>query len=224
MSKPRSPKLLWAACGVLLLHTPVQAQLAVVDVGDIHQNTITAIQTTITAIQAVRMEANQVLDLANLHVIAVQQGGILQDLQLLDQLVTQAQGLSYDVNAVQAQVDALFGLPTAPTTSGALQQRLGQIRQLKYQSYSYAIRVQTLLRTALRTVDHLTTLMGTLTHLVGNLTGHETHTQTTMVATKHLANLETQIASFQRAQAVDRLEEGLTLEALTNINQHVYGP
>src|SRR5262245_39055786 len=131
MSRPRSRRMLLVAGGILLLHTPVQAQLAVVDVGDIHQNTITAIQTAITAIEAVRLEANQVLDLANLHVIAVQ-GGILQDLQLLDQLVTQAQGLSYDVNAVQAQVDALFGLHTAPTTSSALQQRLQQIRQLKY--------------------------------------------------------------------------------------------
>jgi conjugal transfer/entry exclusion protein len=206
---------------VLVWSAPAHAQLPVIDVGDIAQNTITAIESTLTTIETVLIEANQILDLTNVNGVAVQ-GGIVQDMQLLGQLVTQTQGLSYDISSIQAQVDALFGLPTAPTTTSALRQRLLQIRQLKYEVYSYAIRVQTLLRTALRTVDHLQALLATLTKLIGNLQGHETHVQTTTVASKHLANLDVQIASFHRAQAVDRLEEVLILESLRRINNHVY--
>ena len=210
-----------SALVLLGLVATAHAQLAVVDVADIAQNTITAIESTLTTIEAVLIEADEVLNLTNLNGVAVQ-GGIAQDMQLLGQLVTQAQGLSYDLSTVQAQVDALFGLTTAPTTTTTLRLRLIAIRQLKYQCYSYAIQVQTLLRTALRTVDHLQALLGTLSHLVGNLAGHETHAQTTAVASKHLANLDVQIASFHRAQAVDKLEEVMILESLRTINNHVY--
>ena len=210
-----------SALVLLGLVATAHAQLAVVDVADIAQNTITAIESTLTTIEAVLIEADEVLNLTNLDGVAVQ-GGIAQDMQLLGQLVTQAQGLSYDLSTVQAQVDALFGLTTAPTTTTTLRLRLIAIRQLKYQCYSYAIQVQTLLRTALRTVDHLQALLATLSKLVGNLAGHETHVQTTTVASKHLANLDVQIASFHRAQAVDRLEEVLILESLRRINNHVY--
>ena len=210
-----------SALVLLGLVATAHAQLAVVDVADIAQNTITAIESTLTTIEAVLIEADEVLNLTNLNGVAVQ-GGIAQDMQLLGQLVTQAQGLSYDLSTVQAQVDALFGLTTAPTTTTTLRLRLIAIRQLKYQCYSYAIQVQTLLRTALRTVDHLQALLATLSKLVGNLAGHETHVQTTTVASKHLANLDVQIASFHRAQAVDKLEEVMILESLRNINNHVY--
>ena len=210
-----------SALVLLGLVATAHAQLAVVDVADIAQNTITAIESTLTTIEAVLIEADEVLNLTNLDGVAVQ-GGIAQDMQLLGQLVTQAQGLSYDLSTVQAQVDALFGLTTAPTTTTTLRLRLIAIRQLKYQCYSYAIQVQTLLRTALRTVDHLQALLATLSKLVGNLAGHETHVQTTTVASKHLANLDVQIASFHRAQAVDKLEEVMILESLRTINNHVY--
>ena len=210
-----------SALVLLGLVATAHAQLAVVDVADIAQNTITAIESTLTTIEAVLIEADEVLNLTNLNGVAVQ-GGIAQDMQLLGQLVTQAQGLSYDLSTVQAQVDALFGLTTAPTTTTTLRLRLIAIRQLKYQCYSYAIQVQTLLRTALRTVDHLQALLATLSKLVGNLAGHETHVQTTTVASKHLANLDVQIASFHRAQAVDKLEEVMILESLRTINNHVY--
>jgi conjugal transfer/entry exclusion protein len=206
---------------LLGLVASAQAQLPVIDVADVVQNTTTAIETTLTTIETTLIEADEILNLTNLNGVTVE-GGIAQDMQLLGQLVNQAQGLSYDIGAIQAQVDALFGLATAPTTTSGLRLRLQQIRQLKYQVYSYAIQVQTLLRTALRTVDHLQALLGTLSHLVGNLAGHETHAQTTAVASKHLANLDVQIAAFHRAQAVDRLEEVMILESLRRINNHVY--
>jgi conjugal transfer/entry exclusion protein len=206
---------------VLGLTPLAQAQLVVIDPADIAQNTITAIETTLTTIETVLIEANQILDLTPLDGIGVADG-IVQDMQLLGQLVEQAQGLSYDVSALESQMSALFGLDTAPTTTSALQERLGEIRRVKSQCYSYAMRVQTLLKTATRTVEHLQGLLDTVSALIGNKQGHQTHMQATTVAAKHLANLDVQIAAFHRAQSVDKMEELLTIESLRQINMRVY--
>jgi conjugal transfer/entry exclusion protein len=201
---------------VLCLTPLAQAQLVVIDPADIAQNTVTAIETTLTTIEAVLIEANQVLDLTPLDQIGVA-GGIAEDMQLLGQLVDQAQGLSYDVSSLESQIFALFDLGTAPDTRNGLTQRLADIKRVKFQVYSYAARVQTLLRTALRTVEHLQGLLDTVRALIGNKQAHQTHMQTTTVASKHLANLDVQIAAFHRAQTVDKLSEALIIESITKI-------
>jgi hypothetical protein len=73
------------------------------------------------------------------------------------------------------------------------------------------------MQTALRTVDHLQGLLDTLSQLVGNMQGNQTHAQLTTVASKHLANLDVQMASFQRAQTVDKLSEALIIESITKM-------
>src|SRR5215471_5332812 len=90
---------------VLLWSAPASAQVAVIDVADVAQNTITAIESVLTTIETVLIEANQVLDLTPLDEIAVA-GGMAEDMQLLGQLVEQAQGLSYDIRSIQAQIDS----------------------------------------------------------------------------------------------------------------------
>jgi conjugal transfer/entry exclusion protein len=200
-----------------LLCAPVaHAQLAVVDVANLGQNTITAIESVLTTIQTILIEANQILELTPLDDIAVS-GGIAEDMALLGQLVTQAEGLSYDLGSLQAQIERLFSLDTAPDTRDGLTERLAEIKRVKYQSYSYAARVQTLMRTALRTVEHLQGLLDTLSDLVGNMQGNQTHAQLTTVASKHLANLDVQMASFQRAQTVDKLSDALIIESINKI-------
>lgn len=197
------------------------AQFAVIDVANLGQTTITAIETTISAVEDIFQSAQWVLELTPLEGIQTADG-IGEDMRLLGQLVEEAEGLSYDVSSLRAQIDALFNLDTAPDTTSGLQERLRDIRRVKWQAYSYAMRVQTLMRTALRTVDHLQGLLDTLSSLVGSLGGHQTHTQVSTVASKHLANLDVQLASFNRAQAVDKMEELLTLESLRRINCHVW--
>ena len=201
---------------LVLVSGRAEAQLPVIDVGNLAQNTITAIESVLTTIQAILIEANQILELTPLDDIAVA-GGIAEDMALLGQLVTQAEGLSYDIGSLQTQIESLFNLDTAPDTRDGLTARLAEIKRVKYQSYSYAARVQTLMRTALRTVEHLQGLLDTLSGLVGNMQGNQTHAQLTTVASKHLANLDVQMASFNRAQTVDKLSEALILESITKI-------
>ena len=193
-----------------------EAQLPVIDLGNLAQNTLTAIESVLTTIQTILIEANQILELIPLDDIAVS-GGIAEDMALLGQLVEQAEGLSYDIGSLQAQLDSLFNLDTAPDTRDGLTARLAAIKRQKYLAYSYAARVQTLMRTALRTVDHLQGLLDTLSDLIGNMQANQTHAQLTTVASKHLANLDVQMASFQRAQTVDKLSEALILESITKI-------
>jgi conjugal transfer/entry exclusion protein len=202
---------------LVLLSAPMaHAQLAVIDVADIAQNTITAIESTLTTIEAIIIDAQGVLNLTSLDGIAVA-GGIAEDMALLGQLVEQAQGLSYDVRSIEAQITVLFDLDTAPDTRDGLVQRLADIKRVKYQVYTYAARVQTLMRTALRTVEHLQGLLDTLSALIGNLSGHQTVGQFAAVSSKHLANLDVQIASFHRAQTVDKLGEAVIIESITKI-------
>ena len=209
-------RLSLSLCLVVLCTPVVHAQLAVVDVANLGQNTITAIESVLTTIQAILIEANQILELTPLDDIAVA-GGIAEDMALLGQLVEQAEGLSYDIGSLQAQLDSLFNLDTAPDTRDGLTERLAEIKRQKYLAYSYAARVQTLMRTALRTVEHLQGLLDTLGAIVGNMGGNQTVGQFHAVSSKHLANLDVQMASFQRAQTVDKLSEALILESITKI-------
>jgi P-type conjugative transfer protein TrbJ len=202
---------------LLLLCVPAaHAQLVVVDPSNLVQNTKTAIESTLTTIETILIEANQVLDLTHLKGLSAQ-AGIVQDMALLGQLVTQAQGLSYDLSSLQTQLTSLFDPATAPDTRPALTVRLAQIQAVKFQCYSYAARVQTLLQTSLRTVQHLQSLLDTLSALVGNMQGNQTVGQFSAVADKHLANLDVQIASFHRAETVDKLSEALITASIAKI-------
>lgn len=196
-------------------------QLPVTDAGNLFQNTISAVQSVLTTIQTVLIEANQLLDLTSLDGLGTSDG-IIEDMKLLALLVEQANGISYDLASLEAQIAALFDLDTAPDTTGGLKERLAEIRRMKWLAYSYAIRVQTLLKTAARTAEHLVGLLDTLSALVGNKQGHQAHGQSTIVASKHLANIDINIAAFNRAQSVDKMEEALTIESLRRINNRVF--
>ena len=106
-------RLSLSLCLVVLCTLWSMPNLAVVDVANLGQNTITAIESVLTTIQAILIEANQILELTPLDDIAIA-GGIAEDMALLGQLVEQAEGLSYDIGSLQAQLDSLFNLDSAP--------------------------------------------------------------------------------------------------------------
>ena len=66
-----------------------------------------------TTIQTILIEANQILELTPLDDMAVA-GGIAEDMALLGQLVEQAEGLSYDIGSIQAQLDSPLSISTRP--------------------------------------------------------------------------------------------------------------
>ena len=210
-------KRLGLSLALLLLCAQVaQAQIPVTDAGNLVQNTISAIQDTVAAIEAVFQSAQTVLELTPLDDIGVS-GDITDDMAQLKQLVEQADGLSYDVGSLRAQIIALFDLNAAPSTRDGLTARLAEIKRMKFASYSYAARVQTLMSTALRTVHHLGQLLDTLAGLVGNMQGNQTVGQFQAVTAKHVTNLDVQMAAFYRAETVDKLSDALIIESLNRI-------
>ena len=182
------------------------------------QSTVTAVQSTISAIEDVVQTASALQELVPLDAILVAEG-IAEDMAALADIVRQAEGLSYDIASLQAQIDALFNLDTAPASTSELQVRLAEIRRVRSQCYSYAMRLQTLLTTALRTVDHLVLLVNSIANFLGAKQGMQTLVQLNATISKTTTIHATQTAAFQRAGSVDAMEQLLTIESLHRINE-----
>jgi hypothetical protein len=136
-----------------------EAAIPVVEVGAQLANTAnTSIQSTITAVQTVAMVLNQILELSGLDSFVLE-GEWREDVVLIEQLVAEGQQLSWDLVSLDAQLRSLFALESAPTTAVGFSQRMGEIRVIIVESYSYAMRTQVLIQTALRTVKHLLALV-----------------------------------------------------------------
>jgi conjugal transfer/entry exclusion protein len=191
-------------------------QLPVIDASNLSQNIITAAESVLTTIEAVIIDAQGVLNLTALDGIATA-GGLLEDMQLLGRLVEEAQQISIDVDSLQAQINGLLHIESAPDTREGLTARLAEFRRLKQDTYSYAARVQTLMRTALTTVNHMRLLLETLAQLIGNLQGEQLLAQHAAAMHKHLANLQVQQAAYHQAQSLDKLAEAVTIESTRKI-------
>jgi len=199
---------------VLMSMTQAQAQgLPVFDASNLLQNTV-------QALQAVLMVANQVLELTGLDDIVL--GDDLgADLGQLQELGQDAQGLQADLANIQLQITLLFDLQTAPNGSAALRDRLAAIRQLTWQAYVDALRTESLLQSSVSALRHMVRLIEGLGAFLGNQQGNQTLAQMESKLTVELIKLRTQTAAFHRAQALDRLEEPLAVESLSNIHKAI---
>ena len=105
--------------------------LPVQEIGaQLFHSTVTAVQSTISAVEDVVQTASALQELVPLDAILVAEG-IAEDLAALADIVRQAEGLSYDIASLQAQIDALFNLDTAPASTSELQVRLAEIRRVR---------------------------------------------------------------------------------------------
>jgi conjugal transfer/entry exclusion protein len=201
--------------GVLLVSTPrqVQAQQLVLDAANLAQNVVQALQTIL-------MVANQVLELTPLDEIILSDS-FDSDLDDLGAIIEAAQGLSYDVSSLQAQITALFDLTSAPNNSRDLQVRLAEIRRVVFDSYVYALRTQTLLRTTLSAIRHLKALVGAIGDYLGNMQGNQSLSQVESTIAETLSRLQVQSGAYERAQSVERLTEALTIESIHRMNEQL---
>src|SRR5262249_51182714 len=129
----------------------VQGQAAVIDAANLVQNTLAAIKTTV-------MVVNQLLELEGLGSIVLD-AGFAEDLTTLGEIARAAQALGNDLQSLNAQITTLFGLSTAPRSTGALAQRMSQLRQMSWDAYVMALRAQTLMNTVQRTILHMKQLL-----------------------------------------------------------------
>jgi conjugal transfer/entry exclusion protein len=208
-------RLLMGCLLLLFLGLPQQAraQSLVLDVANLAQNVIQAVQTVLIV-------ANQVLELTGLDEIVLTDG-YEADLEALTDIITTARGLSYDLGALQGQIQTLYALESAPTNTRELALRLTQIRQVVFETRVQSLRTQTLLMTTLSTVRHLMSLVNQISEFLGNMQGNQTMAQFEGTLSKQLAMLEAQTTTFQRAETVDKLTEPLLQKSLENITEQV---
>jgi D-serine deaminase-like pyridoxal phosphate-dependent protein len=175
---------------VLGLTPPLPAQILgtgvipVTEIGaNLYHNTVTAGQSILTAIATAETVANQILDLTPVDEVITLQG-VTADLAALADMLGQVEGLSADVQSLEAQITALFDLDTAPASTSALQARLAEIRRVRSQCYTYAMKLQTLMTTAVRTIDHLTALLTSVSTFLGAKQGIQTLVQVNATMSK----------------------------------------
>ena len=206
--------------GNLIMVPWAEAQIPVIDSANLVQNTITSVQSTISAVEAVIHTAKWIIEQTPLDEF-VQAGDLAADLGTLNALVNEAAGLGYDVGTLGVLVNGLFSLESAPATTTDLQLRLFEIRRHVHTGWSYALRVQGLIQTAIRTISHVLRLYEQITALLGNLSGHQNLAQ----QLNKLVQLETEAKvatnAFQLAQSLDRLTEPLVDESLQLINETI---
>jgi conjugal transfer/entry exclusion protein len=177
--------LLWWAA-----HAAAQG-LPVYDNANFLQNIVTAVQTTITAIEAVTQTEQGILNLLPLDSIAVAED-LGEMIGLLTEVAAEGQALMGDVASAQEQFAALFGLETVPTTPNGLSMRIGEMRLAIHEAQAYAVRVQTLATTFSSAMRHVTTIIGLLSEIAGNKQAQQ--------AANQLLSLQNQTASVQALQ------------------------
>ncbi len=202
-------RLLLLTLVLLSMCRPVAAQLAVYDAANFGENLLQTAQLVLTV-------ANQVLELTGFDTLSLDDS-YTDDLAAIKAVVTDASALTADLTSLNAQVQTLFDLSSAPSGSEELRNRLAAMRQVVVQSYVYALRTQTLIKTTLTTIGHLEKFYNDLGVLLGNQQSNQALIQHQATLNKTLATLQTQSAAFAHAQTVDRLSEPLTIEALGNI-------
>jgi hypothetical protein len=198
-----------------------EAAITVIEVGaQLAHTANTSVQSTITAVQSVAMVLNQILELTDVGSFVLE-GEWRQDVDLIVQLIGQGQQLAWDLASLDAQINSLFALQSAPTTAVGFNQRMGEIRIIISQSYSYAMRTQVLIMTALRTVQHLLALVARVREFIGNMTANQNLGEHVGTLTQLLTEQKVTTTVLQRAQSTEALQMPVAIESLKQINQRV---
>jgi hypothetical protein len=195
---------------VLSLARIASAQLAVVEVG---QNlTYNGIQ----AAEAVFQTTQWILDLAPLEDYLFPEGAA-EHLAQISALAEEAAELSFDLSSLQAQLTALFDLESAPTTSYEFRERVTEINRTLFQTYGYAMRTQSLILTAMSTVEHILGFMEIVAGLTGKLSAQQTLAQQLGKLQQLQTEANVQRSAFERARSLEGVTPGVLQQGIYNI-------
>jgi conjugal transfer/entry exclusion protein len=184
------------------------AQLPVIDSANLTQNTITAVQSVLIVL-------NQLIELTALEGLM----DIAEDLAAISALASEAAALGFELGSLQSQVLVLFDLTTAPATSFEYRIRAGKIRLMLLQSYSYAMRTQTLIMSALRTVEHILAFIEHAAAAIGNLTISQSLAEAQAKLQQLATEANVRQAAFERAKSVEGVSPGVLIQSIININE-----
>jgi len=212
MTNQKTAKLLLAAATALsLLGSPAHAQWAVIDASNLAQNMLTAaraLQQINNQIQSLQNEALMLeamgRNLQSLNVSSL--GSMTSALSQINGLMTQADGISFNVSATDAAFQQQF--PSSYGSSVTTDQSLSDARN-RWQNSMSAYR-QTMLVQA--QVDQnvqadastLSDLVTASQGAVGNLQAQQAANQLIALSTKQQLQIQTLMAAQYRAEALDQ--------------------
>jgi hypothetical protein len=174
------------------------------------------LQNFISAVEAVFQSAQWVIDMTPLESFEIAEA-YAEDLALLAELAAEAAAIGMDLASIQAQLQGLFGLDAAPTTSFEFRQRVGEINLRIWQVYGYAMRTQVLINTLVRTVEHIMGLIETVAELLGKLSVQQNLHQ--QIGKLHQLQAEANLVTtaLAHAQSTEALAPGVLYQGLQNI-------
>jgi len=194
---------------------------AVYDVAVHFEGITTAAQTTATAINTVEIIANQVLDLMGLEEWVLDNSQWKEDVGVIQKIVSEAEGLTWNINSLNTQLEQLFGLDDAPWTSTAHYERQNDVRRMIWSGWRYAMRTQTLINTLFGTLDDVISLYQSLKGLAGNKQALQSLAQYQAQTNQLLSAQKLQTAAFDRAKSAQSINGPLIEQSIDNINYTV---
>jgi P-type conjugative transfer protein TrbJ len=190
------------------------AQLPVIDIANLTQNVLTAareLEQINNQIQSLQNEAvmleNMARNLSNLNVS--QLGGITDDLQQIGTLMNQAQGISFDIQSVQAAFQQLY--PQQYGTGTSIPQLLSAA-QTRWQNAQSAFQQTMLVQSQIaQTVQSDTAKLAALVDASqgaeGNLQVSQATNQLLALSIKQQLQVQTLMAAQGRAEALKDANE-----------------
>ena len=170
----------------------------------------TAVQSTITAVQAVIIVANQVLELTALETLV----DVAGDLDALRLLIADAQVLSSDLTLLMG----LFQVTAVPETSQGLVELAVELRSHIIQAYHLALRSQTIILTVSRTIDHILAIIGHAADAIGNLSVSQSIAEAQAKVQQLLAETHVRQGIFERAKSLEAMEPQVDDASVRQLN------
>jgi hypothetical protein len=213
--------LVMLLCVVSVFPARTHAQLAVIDVANLKQNTVTAFQSTLTTLEAIFHSTQWVLELTSYD------SGSLgpsfdADLNELSGILGETQAILWEAKGIIADMDRLFGPGDAPDASQGIRERLQEAQFWQWERKRKVQEVQSLPGRIGHTVERIKGLWGRIFSVAG---AKQTGQQLQQML-QQMQYLESQsqvvVASYQQIMLTETMEQPWIDEANRRINDQVY--
>ena len=217
----RHKRLLIVLSLVLAMPGYAWSQLAVYDALNHGKNTVTALQSTISAVEAVVHTGYWFMELEPWGDSPLA-GSFGEDLVELEGILAETQAILFELKAIQDQFARVFSLDSAPDSTAGLQERMWEIRRIRAESYRRARDIQTLPGRITNVIGRMWGLADRIMQVLGAKQGGQQ--LQAMAQNMTLAQAQTQVivASYQQAVLTDAAERPMVEQAWDLINEQLY--
>jgi hypothetical protein len=198
----------------------VHGQLAVIDAANLKSNTMTSLQTTISAIESVLQTGYMLMELEPFSDIVLD-GTFGEDLAELDGILGEVSGILFDLRTIQLQAQRLFSLESAPDSTRLLRERLLDIRIERAKALARARDIQTLPVRITNVIKRIERLWARILEVIGaKQTGQQLQSMTQQLT--HIS-AQTQViqAAYNQAILTDASERPMVEQAISLINEQI---